>query len=239
MEGPLRANVPCTIQVNGTSVLLPVNGTDKTWGYNYIYDEGDNFTISDDGKVLWVEDGKYLQYNGIFVLSTDEIINGGVYTTAAATAAVSFKHHYKNSTLIGSGAVKFRRFSAAAPKPMLSAPTNVTVDGTTVSWDPVENATSYDIMVDGAAYETMTPTPPTPALISFTIESTTYQAEAGMTWGQWVDSKYNTGGFTSSGNLIHGPNIHYLIYNDSQGTSLVNATDTISSKEYYLVAGGN
>lgn len=152
MAGPLRANAPCTIQVNGTSVLLPVNGTDKTWGYNYIYDEGDNFTISDDGKVLWVEDGKYLQYNGAFVLSTDEIINGGVYTTAAATA-LSFKHRYKNPALIGSGAVKFRRFSAAEPK--LAAPTNATVDGTTVSWNPVDGATGYDVMVDGTAYESV------------------------------------------------------------------------------------
>lgn len=35
-------------------------------------------------------------------------------------------------------------------------------------------------------------------LISFTIEGTTYQAEEGMTYAQWVDSKYNTGGFTAT-----------------------------------------
>ena len=38
----------------------------------------------------------------------------------------------------------------------LATPTNVTVDGTTVSWDEVTNATSYDIYVDGAVYETIT-----------------------------------------------------------------------------------
>ena len=31
-------------------------------------------------------------------------------------------------------------------------------------------------------------------MISFTIDGTTYQAEAGMTWGEWVDSEYNTSG---------------------------------------------
>ena len=34
-------------------------------------------------------------------------------------------------------------------------------------------------------------------LISFTIEGTTYQAEEGMTWGEWIESDYNTGGFTN------------------------------------------
>jgi len=32
-------------------------------------------------------------------------------------------------------------------------------------------------------------------LITFTIAGTTYQAEEGMTWGEWVESEYNTGGY--------------------------------------------
>ena len=41
----------------------------------------------------------------------------------------------------------------------------------------------YDVeMVDVAAAQ----------LITFTIDGTSYQAEEGMTWGEWVDSKYNT-----------------------------------------------
>jgi hypothetical protein len=31
-------------------------------------------------------------------------------------------------------------------------------------------------------------------MITFTIAGTTYTAEQGMTWGQWVYSKYNTAG---------------------------------------------
>lgn len=31
--------------------------------------------------------------------------------------------------------------------------------------------------------------------ITFTIDGTTYHAEEGMTWADWVDSAYNTGGF--------------------------------------------
>lgn len=36
-------------------------------------------------------------------------------------------------------------------------------------------------------------------LISFTINDTTYQAEEGMTWGEWINSKYDT--FTSASDL--------------------------------------
>ena len=40
----------------------------------------------------------------------------------------------------------------------LATPQNVTADGTVVSWDEVENATSYEVLADGASIGTMTPT---------------------------------------------------------------------------------
>ena len=33
----------------------------------------------------------------------------------------------------------------------LATPQNVTANGTTVSWDAVENATSYDVLADGVS----------------------------------------------------------------------------------------
>ena len=39
-------------------------------------------------------------------------------------------------------------------------------------------------------------------LITFTIDGTTYQAMNGMTWGEWVNSEYNTGGFSISNNAV-------------------------------------
>ena len=36
---------------------------------------------------------------------------------------------------------------------------------------------------------------PVPVTITFTIDGTSYQAEEGMIWTQWVNSNYNTGGF--------------------------------------------
>ena len=69
--------------------------------------------------------------------------------------AIVFKHRYKSGSLIGTGAVKFRPYTVASPLPQLATPQNVTADGTTVSWDAVENATSYAVLADGSEIGTV------------------------------------------------------------------------------------
>ena len=64
----------------------------------------------------------------------------------------TFKHFF-NSGTIGSGTIKFRHFSQTEPLPQLATPQNVTASGTTVSWDEVANAKSYDVLVDGEVWE--------------------------------------------------------------------------------------
>lgn len=45
-------------------------------------------------------------------------------------------------------------------------------------------------------------TPDAQGDFSFTIDGTTYYADTGMTWTQWVNSSYNDGSYTISGNYI-------------------------------------
>lgn len=40
------------------------------------------------------------------------------------------------------------------------------------------------------------------AVFAFTIDGTTYYAKSGMTWDEWVNSDYNTGGFVDGGDCI-------------------------------------
>lgn len=42
-------------------------------------------------------------------------------------------------------------------------------------------------------------------LISFTIDVFQYQAQEGMTWGEWVSSQYNTNGYyvDTDGSIAH------------------------------------
>lgn len=68
-------------------------------------------------------------------------------------------------------------------------------------------------------------------LISFTIDGTTYQAEEGMTWEEWVESEYNTGGYTKSVIVIVAPNGWHI-----EGEYV--SSEIISGKAYKTVYGG-
>lgn len=77
------------------------------------------------------------------------------------------------------------------------------------------------------------------SLISFTIAGTSYQAEEGMTWGEWIESEYNTDGvkIDSSGNVLNsgGQKIATAQYSGDQ-----TSTDIIVANTSYVVqqAGG-
>ena len=68
-------------------------------------------------------------------------------------------------------------------------------------------------------------------IITFTIGGTSYTATEGMTWGQWVNSAYNTQSYMNSGNTIltaGGANVRYNNAN-------VTATNTIISNGVYAI----
>lgn len=73
-------------------------------------------------------------------------------------------------------------------------------------------------------------------MINFTIDSTSYQAEEGMTWGEWVDSEY-------SGNMF-GPRDGGVAHRDGRDVfasrdNPVNLKDTITpNHQYLLITGG-
>lgn len=70
-------------------------------------------------------------------------------------------------------------------------------------------------------------------LISFTIDGDHYEAEDGMTWEQWCDSSYNTGGYYVSGQIIVGSGGYV------RGDGLVKPADVITdSGSYDLYTGG-
>ena len=64
-------------------------------------------------------------------------------------------------------------------------------------------------------------------LITFTIEDVEYQAEEGMTWGEWVESDYNTNTFIIVDNTIQ------------QGLTLIDNVSTsvmiVKNKVYYII----
>ena len=60
----------------------------------------------------------------------------------------------------------------------------------------VEQTELANVVEDGVRYKNGGEIESTgPTLITFTIAGTSYQAEEGMTWGEWVASSYNTKGY--------------------------------------------
>ena len=74
-----------------------------------------------------------------------------------------------------------------------------TTDGKTgsasVTFEIEESAVKYAGTYTGTATFTVAVKPVPVTTISFTIAGESYQADAGMTWKQWVVSDYNTGNF--------------------------------------------
>lgn len=70
------------------------------------------------------------------------------------------------------------------------------------------------------------------SLITFTIDGTTYQAEDGMTWEQWLSSEYNTGSYYTTGGWIRKSNSNIV------GLSVGNpvfAWNNISANTAYVI----
>ena len=78
-----------------------------------------------------------------------------------------------------------------------------------------------------------------PTLISFTIAGTSYQAEEGMTWEEWISSSYNTGGLVlDSGNGVSGGTLG-MVCPDGSSVSEKGANVIIADYAYiYHIHGG-
>lgn len=71
-------------------------------------------------------------------------------------------------------------------------------------------------------------------LISFTIAGTTYQAESGMTWAEWVDSEYNTSGYGIDNDYIcpqGTPLSGWVRYN---GVRVIYTETIVNGREYVI-----
>ena len=77
----------------------------------------------------------------------------------------------------------------------------------------------------------------TPPLIEFTIDGTTYQAVEGMTWAEWVESEYNTGGYCISSDSVFtqdASGTHYLRQTAGLGGgALVDSSWSIDPEKTY------
>ena len=73
-------------------------------------------------------------------------------------------------------------------------------------------------------------------LITFAIEGVSYNAIEGMTWGEWVDSSYNTAGLVLSGASIVDER-EYKVYNSTNGLVITSNNYINSGSSYKFTKG--
>lgn len=83
-----------------------------------------------------------------------------------------------------------------------------------------------------------------PTLINFTIsgttyQTTTYQAEEGMIWGEWVDSEYNTSGLIiNSSAKIENPTNKLIVVDHVISTVPTKDVTIVENREYIIQRSG-
>lgn len=77
-------------------------------------------------------------------------------------------------------------------------------------------------------------------LINFTINGTAYQAEEGMTWEQWCNSSYNTGGFyvIDGNNFVYFPDGSYVSTEGFEGGTAEKSETIVVNGSYYIYSSG-
>ena len=202
----------------------PVEGTTVTYTVDptYTVTIPENVTIGTDGtektvsaEGVVVEKGKYvsvtLAENNNFTVKTTE----GAELTYTVTKG--------EETVAPGGEI------------LAVNPQDSKTGTATITFDIDESAIKYAGTYTGSAIFTIAVKDVPKTIINFTIDSTTYQADAGMTWAEWVaDPAYNTVGFEKDGEwYIVDPSTHKAVFKGEWETS--NPSDVIvADYEYYL-----
>ena len=175
--------------------------------------EGTEKTVSAEGVV--VEKGKYVSV----ALAAD---NDFTVKTAEG-AELPFTVTANGETVAEGGEIL-----AVNPANGKSGTANIT-------FDIDEAAIQYAGTYTGSATFTIALKDAPKTIINFTIDGTSYQAEAGMTWAEWVaDPAYNTVGLEKDGEwYIVDPSTNKAVFKGEWETS--NPSDVIvADYEYYL-----
>ena len=172
--------------------------------------DGNAATISAEDVV--VEKGQYVSVT----LAADN--NFTVKTTEGATLTYTVTANSENV--------------AAGGEILAVNPTDGKTGSATVTFAIDESAIKYAGTYTGSAIFTIAVKDVPKPLISFTIDGTSYQAEEGMTWAEWIDSASNTIGLYLSDSA---DGVYWDWYCLFDATDAVKASDVIEAEAYTLI----
>ena len=170
--------------------------------------EGTEKTVSAEGVV--VEKGQYVSVT----LAADN--NFTVKTTEGAELTYTVTKDGENV--------------AAGGEILAVNPTDGKTGTATITFDIDETAIQYAGTYTGSATFTIAVKDAPKTIINFTIGEDTYQAEEGMTWGDWVNSEYDNDEFRVDINAIKKG----LSFVSNGGSNIVYTNNQITANAAYV-----
>ena len=170
--------------------------------------EGTEKTVSAEGVV--VEKGKYVSV----ALAADNTFT----VKTAEGAELPYTVTTNDETVAAGGEVL-----AVNPKDGKTGTATITFD---IDETKIQYAGTYT----GTAIFTIAVKDVPKPLISFTIDGTSYQAEEGMTWGDWVNSEYDNDEFSVDINAIKKG----ILFVSNGGSNIVYTNNQITANAAYV-----
>jgi hypothetical protein len=203
-------------QSNGTTVTYEVAPT-------YTVTIPETVTIGADGTEKTVS-------------AEDVVVNKGQYVSVTLAADNNFTVKTAEGAELAYTVTANGEAVAAGGEILAVNPTDGKTGTATITFDIDESAIQYAGTYIGTATFTIAVKDVPVTTINFTIDGTPYQADAGMTWGEWLESDYNVDGYVMGEYLgICPEGEDWVAVFDTQTDELVEPTDEIIADHTYTL----
>ena len=154
------------------------------------------------------------------VSAADVVVNKGQYVSVTLAADNNFTVKTTEGAELTYTVTANGETVAAGGEILAVNPADSATGTATITFDIDETAIQYAGTYTGSATFTISVEDAPVTIISFTIDepqlgNKTFQADVGMTWGEWVASSYNTDGYTvvhyGEGDVIAGPKGSFIV----------------------------
>ena len=166
--------------------------------YDTAGDKGMDVTYSvNPGYTVTIPETVTIGANGTSatVSAEDVVVNKGQYVSVTLAADNNFTVKTAEGAELTYTVTANGEAVAPGGEILTVNPTDSAAGTATITFDIDESAIKYAGTYTGSATFTIAVKDVPKTIINFTIDGTSYQAEEGMTWAQWVLSDYNNGGF--------------------------------------------
>ena len=210
--------------------------------YDTAGDKGMNVTYSvNPGYTVTIPETVTIGANGTSatVSAEDVVVNKGQYVSVTLAADNNFTVKTAEGAELAYTVTADGEAVAAGDEILAVNPADGKTGTATITFDIDETAIQYAGTYTGSATFTIAVKDVPVTIINFTIGEDTYQAEAGMTWAEWVESAYNNGGFYSVYESVYWGEDFWLILCNYGKTPIdddyyVNAADVIQANTDYV-----